>query len=452
MANKKRQLHLGAFVFGVGHHIAAWRHPQTDTEGLFTLEFYKRFALTAERGKFDMVFIEDIPALADPFETAVRHTVPVRAEPLTLLSAIAAVTSRIGLAGTVSTTYSEPFHVARKFASLDHLSGGRAAWNVVTTAMDAASRNFGKDRHLDHAVRYERAREYVNVVKGLWDSWEEDAILGDQASGVFADLTKVRPIDHRGRFFSVRGPLNVPRTPQGHPVIVQAGSSDTGQDFAAEVAEAVFTAWQTLEEAQAFYRSLKGRLAKYGRTPDDLKIMPGILPFIGSTEQEAKRLEEEFQELVLPEVGLGMVSRLLRVDLSGLPLDGPVPDLPDAEHVNGGKSRYQLIVDMARREKLTIRQLVSRVTGARGHQTFAGAPEQIADHLAHYFEQRACDGFNIMPPYFPGGLDAFVDHVIPILQRRGLFREEYEGATLRDHLGLEKPIRSRVTQGSNSFI
>ncbi|WP_282940615.1 LLM class flavin-dependent oxidoreductase [Paenibacillus sp. RC67] len=439
MGETKRQLHLGAFLYGVGHHIAAWRYPLTDSLGLFTFEFYKRFAQTAERGKFDMIFIEDIPSLPEQLKTAVQYTVPVRAEPLTLLSTLASVTSHIGLAGTVSTTYSEPFHVARKFASLDHLSRGRAAWNAVTTSMEITSQNFGQDHHLDHAVRYERAQEFVEVVTSLWDSWEEGALHIDKASGLFADADKVNAIRHQGKFFSVQGPLSIPRTPQGRPVLVQAGSSETGQDFAAKTAEVVFTAWQTLEEAQTFYSSLKGRLGKYGRKRESLKILPGILPVIGSTEQEAREKEAYLQELVLPEVGLSMVSRTLRVDLSSYPLDGPVPDLPDATNINGGKSRYQLLVDMARRDKLTIRQLVARVTGARGHKTIHGTPEQIANHLEDWFTNGGCDGFNIMPPYFPGGLDEFVDHVIPILQKRGLYRTEYNGTTLRDHLGLEIP-------------
>lgn len=439
MGDKNRQLHLGAFVYGVGHHIAAWRHPETDTQGLFTFDFYKRFAQTAERGKFDMIFVEDIPALPEDLETAVKYTIPVRAEPLTLLSALASVTKRIGLAGTVSTTYSEPFHVARKFASLDHLSHGRAAWNAVTTSMEATSRNFGKDHHLDHSLRYERAQEFVEVVTSLWDSWEEGALRIDKTSGVFADPSLLHYTHHQGKHFSVRGPLHIPRTPQGRPVLVQAGSSETGQEFAAQTAEVVFTAWQTLEEAQLFYRSLKGRLGKYGRQPDQLKILPGVLPIIGSTEQEAKEKEAYLQELVLPEVGLSMVSRMLRIDLSTYPLDSLVPELPDATDINGGKSRYQLLVDMARREQLTIRQLVARVTGARGHQTISGTPEQIADHLERYFTSGACDGFNIMPPYLPGGLDEFVDHVIPVLQNRGLFRKDYNGHTLRDHLGLQVP-------------
>ncbi|WP_127529281.1 LLM class flavin-dependent oxidoreductase [Paenibacillus kobensis] len=443
MSASQRQIRLGAFVFGVGHHIAAWRHPNTNTGGLLTFDFYKHFARTAERGKFDMVFIEDIPSLNEPHDTAVRHTVPVRAEPLTLLSAIASVTERIGLVGTASTTYNEPFHVARKFASLDHLSKGRAAWNVVTTGMEAASLNFGKDHHLAHKLRYERADEFVSVVTSLWDSWEPDALIIDKSSGIFADSSKVHPIRHQGEHFSVRGPLSVPHTPQGRPVIVQAGSSDTGQEFAARTAEVVFTAWQTLEEAQQFYRSLKGRMPKYGRSPHSLLVMPGILPIIGSTEQEAREAEQYLQDLVLPEVGLSMVSRTLRVDLSQYSLDELVPDLPDAVDINGGKSRYQLLVDMARREKLTIRQLIARVTGARGHHTFAGTPEQIADHLEEWFLNYGCDGFNIMPPILPSGLEQFVEHVIPILQRRGLFRTEYEGHTLRDNLGLEVPIHPR---------
>ncbi|MFC5450397.1 LLM class flavin-dependent oxidoreductase [Paenibacillus aestuarii] len=436
---QKRQLHLGAFIFGVGHHVAAWRYPETDTNGLLKFDFYRRFAQTAERGKLDMIFVEDIPTLPEKLDTAVRHTVPVRAEPLTLLSALASATKRIGLAGTVSTTYSEPFHVARKFASLDHLSGGRAAWNAVTTSMEITAQNFGRDFHLDHALRYERAKEFVDVVTGLWDSWEDDAVVADKASGVFAHPDKVHAVNHQGQHFSVQGPLNVHRSPQGRPVVVQAGSSEAGQDFAAQTAEVVFTAWQTLEEARSFYKSLKSRLPLYGREPESLKILPGVLPVIGRTEAEAAEKEAQLQELVHPAVGLGMVSNILRVDLSAYPLDGPLPELPDATDVNGGKSRYQLLLDMARREQLTIRQLIARVTGARGHRTIAGTPVQIADQLEAWFTQEACDGFNIMPPYLPGGLEEFVDLVVPELQRRGLFRTDYEGRTLRDHLGLARP-------------
>ncbi|MDR6550548.1 LLM class flavin-dependent oxidoreductase [Paenibacillus qinlingensis] len=450
MGNTKKQLHLGAFIFGVGHHVAAWRHPHTDTKGLLTLDFYRKFAQIAERGKFDMIFVEDIPTLPERLDTAVRHTVPVRAEPLTLLSALASVTKHIGLAGTVSTTYSEPYHVARKFASLDHLSGGRAAWNVVTTSMEITAQNFGRDHHLDHSLRYERAKEFVDVVTALWDSWEEDALVIDKASGIFADPDKVHTTAHQGTHFSVRGPLNVPRTPQGRPVIVQAGSSTTGQAFAAQTAEVVFTAWQTLAEAQGFYASLKGQLPAYGRSPDELKIMPGILPIIGRTEEEAREKEAALQELVHPSVGLSMVSGVLRHDLSAYPLDGPLPDLPDSTEINGGKSRYQLILDMARREQLTIRQLIARVTGARGHRTIAGTPVQIADMLEEWFLKEACDGFNIMPPYLPEGLEQFVDLVVPELQRRGLYRTAYTGRTLREHLGLAQP-KNRYTKSAISL-
>ncbi|NMO94895.1 LLM class flavin-dependent oxidoreductase [Paenibacillus lemnae] len=452
MSKRSGQLKLGAFIYGVGHHIAAWRHPESDSSGFLKLDYYKRFAQIAERGLFDMIFVEDVPSLPEPLDTAVAHTLSARAEPVTLLSALAGVTEHIGLAGTVSTTYSEPYHVARKFASLDQLSHGRAAWNVVTTSMEAASHHFGKDHHLDHALRYERAREFVDVVTSLWDSWEEGAVLMDRIRGVFADPNKVHDVSYNGRFFNVEGPLTVPRSPQGRPVIVQAGSSDTGQEFAAQTAEVVFTAWQTLQEAQAFYHSLKSRLVKYGRTYDQLKIMPGVLPIIGSTEQEAKEKEAYLQELVVPEVGLQMVSRILRVDLSGYPLDNPVPDLPDAEEINGGKSRYQLLVDMARRDRLTIRGLIARVTGARGHQTIAGTPEQIADHLELYFNSRGCDGFNIMPPYLPGGLEEFVDHVVPILQQRGLYRTAYTGTTLREHLGLAVPDNKFISNTSGRDI
>ncbi|MEC0228220.1 LLM class flavin-dependent oxidoreductase [Paenibacillus alba] len=439
-SSKQRQLHLGAFVFGVGHHVAAWRYPESDTNGLLKLDFYRQFAQAAERGKFDLIFVEDIPVLPEQWERAVNYTLPVRAETMTLLSALASATKHIGLVGTVSTTYNEPFHVARKFASLDHLSQGRAGWNAVTTSLDHTAKNFGRDQHLEHSLRYERAKEFVDVVKALWESWEEDALLMDEAGAHWVNPDKVHEINHQGTHFSVRGPLNIHRPPQGQPVIVQAGSSTTGQAFAAQAAEVVFTAWQTLEEAQSFYTQLKSQLPAYGRSSEELKILPGILPFIGSTEEEAQEKEAAFQDLVLPTVGYGMLQNMLKVDLSSYPLDSPLPTLPDAAEINGGKSRYQLLLDMTRRENLTVRQLIHRVTGARGHRTMAGTPKQIADLMEDWFVNEACDGFNIMPPYLPGGLNAFVDLVIPELQRRGLFRTEYEGTTLRDHLGLEKPI------------
>lgn len=436
---EQRQLRLGAFLFQVGHHVASWRYPDTDAQGILQHEFYEHFAQTAERGKFDMIFLADTLAVVDRFKTNIKHTVTVRPEPITLLSYLAGVTEHIGLAATVSTSYHEPYNLAREFSCLDHLSGGRAAWNVVTSGRDEEAHNFSQGRHLAHDKRYERAREFVDVVTSLWDSWEDGAIVADKENGLFADPSKVHELNHRGEFFAVRGPLNLPRSPQGRPVVIQAGASETGKHLAAQTAEVVFTAWQTLEEAQLFYRSVKDLAVTYGRSPNDILIMPGIFPVIGATEEEAREKEALLQSQVLPAVGLSMLSASLNVDLTGYPLDGPLPDLPELQQVNGGKSRFQLVSDMARREGLTIRQLMYRVTGARGHRTIYGTPVQIADQLEEWFKGGACDGFNIMPPYLPGGLEEFVDLVIPELQRRGLFRTEYEGTTLRDHLGLTRP-------------
>ncbi|MFN6563481.1 MAG: LLM class flavin-dependent oxidoreductase [Nostoc sp. ChiSLP01] len=440
--SQKKQIKLGAFLPGSGHHVAAWRHPNSQADGGLNFQHYKRLAQTAERGKFDMLFLADGLAVWDQgkgreaFSRSGQFS--VHFEPLTLLSALSVVTEHIGLVATASTTYDEPFHLARKFASLDYLSGGRAGWNVVTSSAEAAAKNFSQEEHLEHALRYERAREFLEVTSKLWDSWEDDAFLRDKESGIYFDPDKLHIPNHKGEYFSVRGPLNVARPIQGYPVIVQAGSSEAGQDLAAQTAEAIFTAQQTLAEAQAFYSGVKGRLSKYGRSPDRLKIMPGVFPVIGRTEEEAKEKYQQLQELIHPSVGLGLLSGLIGGhDLSKYPLDGPLPDLPDT---NGGKSRLQLITDLARRENLTIRQLYLWIAGARGHRTILGTPEQIADQLEDWFVNDGADGFNIMPPWLPGGLDEFVDLVIPELQRRGLFRTEYEGRTLRENLGLPRPV------------
>jgi FMN-dependent oxidoreductase (nitrilotriacetate monooxygenase family) len=444
MGNEKRQLRLGAFFMIPGHHVAAWRHPEAQANNVLKFDFYKKLAKTAERGKFDMIFLADGYAAGRLSAAATDKTVTVRPEPFTLLSALSAVTEKIGLVGTVSTTFNEPFHVARKFASLDHLSGGRAGWNVVTSQSQAEANNFGGEDHLLHELRYERALEFVDVVTKLWDSWEDDALVVDKVSGVFADAEKVHQLDHKGKWFSVQGPLNISRSPQGHPVVVQAGSSEAGKELAAQTAEVIFTAWKTLEEAQVFYRDVKGRLAKYGRSHDELKIMPGVFPIIGRTEQEARQKKALLEDLIPPEAGVGLLSAMIGVDLSGYPLDGPLPELPELEQINGGKSRFQLIKDLAEREGLTIRKLYQHIAGARGHREILGTPEQIADQLEEWFNNGAADGFNIMPPYLPGGLDDFVDLVIPELQRRGLFRTEYTGNTLRDNLGLARPANQFI--------
>ncbi|MFF3322563.1 LLM class flavin-dependent oxidoreductase [Streptomyces sp. NPDC002889] len=439
-ADTPRQFHLNAFLMNAGHHDAAWRHPLTQPERITDLSYFQELARTAERGKLDSLFLADGVALWGN----ARYNAVGGFEPLTLLSALAVATEHIGLIATVSTTFNEPFHVARKFASLDHLSGGRAGWNIVTSGNVAEARNFGREEHPEHALRYERAAEFLDVTKRLWDSWRDDAPVIDRERGVYSEEGAVRSIDHRGTHFRVDGPLNVQRSPQGHPLLVQAGSSEDGKEFAARYAEAVFTAQQTLADGQTFYKDLKSRLAKYGRTAGQLKILPGICPVIGATETEARALEDELTGLQVPEYGLQQLSGMLGTDLTGLPLDGPLPELPEEQDINGNKSRFTLVAELARRESLTIRELIARLGGGRGHRVFAGTPEQIADQLEEWFTQGAADGFNIMPPLLPGGLDDFVDHVVPLLQQRGLFRTEYAGHTLRDHYGLERPAGRRA--------
>ncbi len=436
MGQAKRQMNLNVFLMNAGHHEAAWRHPETEPHHITDIRYFQRLAQIAEEAKFDSLFLADGLAISQN----IKHGAFVGLEPFTLLSALAAVTDHIGLIGTVSTTYNEPFHVARKFASLDHISKGRAGWNIVTSGSEFEAMNFSRDSHLEHSKRYERAKEFLQVTTSLWDSWEDDAIVIDRSSGAFADNDKVREINHVGETFKVRGPLNIPRSPQGYPVLVQAGSSEDGKEFAAEYAEAIFTAQQTLAEAQQFYSDVKGRLAKYGRRPEQLKILPGICAVIGHTESEAKEKELELNELTVPEYGLNQLSNMLKVDLFSYPLDGPLPELPSLEDINGNKSRFQLVADLAKRDKLTIRQLIHRLAGGRGHRTFAGTAIQVADQLEEWFTNGASDGFNVMPPYLPGGLEEFAQQVIPELQRRGLFRTEYSGSTLREHFGLSRPV------------
>ncbi|HET9656556.1 MAG TPA: LLM class flavin-dependent oxidoreductase [Kineosporiaceae bacterium] len=431
-----RQLTLNAFLLNVGHHEAAWRHPRTDPHAPADVQHFIELARIAERAKLDSIFFADGLALWND----IRYNATLRYEPITLLSAIAQATTHIGLIATASTTYYHPYLLARAFASLDHLSRGRAGWNIVTSASDAEAANFGLDAQVPHAERYARAAEFVDVVTRLWDSWDDDALVLDQAAGVYADPDKVHAVDHVGERFTVAGPLNVPRPPQGHPVLVQAGSSEDGKEFAARYAEAVFTAQRSLADGQAFYADLKGRLSRYGRSPDQIKILPGISPVLGSTEAEALRLLDELDELTSPEYGLNQLAGMTGLDLRGLSLDDPLPtDLPGEQTVTGQQSRYSLVLDLARREKLTIRQLLRRLAGGRGHRVFAGTPEQVADELQLWFDNGAADGFNVMAPLLPGGLEDFTTQVVPILQARGLFRTEYPGTTLRDTYGLARP-------------
>jgi FMN-dependent oxidoreductase (nitrilotriacetate monooxygenase family) len=437
-----RQLRLNAFLMSTGHHEASWRLAESDPTSNTDVAHFVRLAQTAERGLMDSVFFADSPALFG--EVGRRPAGSL--EPTVLLTAMGAATTHIGLIATASTSYNDPFNLARRFASLDHVSGGRAGWNIVTTATLEAARNFGLDELPAHADRYRRAREFVEVAVKLWDSWEDDAVLADREGGRWGDTDKVHPIEHVGQHFRVRGPMNLPRSPQGRPVLVQAGSSQDGRDFAAQHAEAIFTAQQTLEDAQEFYADIKARATTFGRDPERLLVLPGIVPAIGSTEAEARALEEELDALILPEYARRQLARTLRVAPERLPLDEQLPDdLPDEDQIEGAKSRYTLIVTLARRERLTVRQLIGRLGGGRGHRTFSGTPEQVADAIEHWFTHGAADGFNVMPPALPSGLEAFVDHVVPILQRRGLFRTEYTGSTLRDHYGLDRPDSQYAT-------
>ncbi|HSN37015.1 MAG TPA: LLM class flavin-dependent oxidoreductase [Arthrobacter sp.] len=437
MSTLGRTLHLNAFLMSTGHHEASWRLPESNPHASTDVRHYQNLARIAERGTFDSVFFADSPVIYG----SVGRRPAGKLEPTVLLTALAAATERIGLIATASTTYNDPFNLARRFASVDFVSGGRAGWNVVTTAGPDAARNFGIEDQPSHASRYERAAEFLEVAGKLWDSWDDDAILADKDAGVWADPDRVRAIGHEGKYFRVQGPLNVPRSPQGHPLIVQAGSSEDGKDLAARYAEAVFTAQQTLPDAQRFYADLKARTAAAGRNPDGVKILPGIVPVIASTEAEAKRLEQELDDLIKPEYARIELARILRVNPEDLPLDRQLPaDLPDEDSIEGAKSRYTLIVELARREQLTVRQLIGRLGGGRGHRTFSGTPDQVADAIQLWFENGAADGFNIMPAVLPSGLETFVDHVVPVLRRRGLFRTNYTGTTLREHYGLERPV------------
>jgi FMN-dependent oxidoreductase (nitrilotriacetate monooxygenase family) len=432
-----RQLKLGAFLMATGHHVAAWRHPDVPADAGLDFAHYKHLAQIAEAAKFDALFIAD--SLAAPIgRIASRMARSEHFEPLTLLSALSVVTERIGLIATATTSYNEPYHVARKFASLEHLSGGRSGWNLVTSDNAAEAQNFGRDQHIGHADRYSRAREFHRVVTGLWDSWEDDAFVRDKLGGTYYQPEKVHVLDHVGEHFRVKGPLNVARSPQGQPVIVQAGSSEAGRELAAETAEVVFTAQTSLAGAQAFYADLKGRLGRYGRSTDSLKIMPGVFVVVGRTESEAQEKYETFQQLVEPEVGVALLGRMLgNFDLSKYPLHGPLPELPLTE--SGQQSRQALLTELAGRENLSLAELGRKIAGGRGHYSVIGTAQQIADRLQEWFEHGAADGFNVLVPHLPGGLEDFASEVVPELQRRGLFRTEYEGRTLRENLGLPRP-------------
>jgi alkanesulfonate monooxygenase len=434
--SKARQLHLGAFMRPVSIHTGAWRYPGAFPDANFNFAHMQRFAQTLERGRFDAFFMADhLAVLNMPIEALKRSHTVTSFEPFTLLSALAASTSHIGLVATGSTTFDAPYHVARRFASLDHISGGRAGWNIVTTSNPDAALNFGLEEHIEHGERYTRAREFYDVVTGLWDSFADDAFIRDVETGIYFDPDKMHVLNHKGKYYSVRGPLNIARPVQGWPVIVQAGASDAGRQLAAETAEVVFAAGGNLAGAQRFYADVKSRTEKAGRNPDHLKILPGALVVVGDTVDEAREKRARLDGLVNYANAIASLSIALGHDASGFDPDGPLPDIPET---NASKSGRERVIDLAKRDNLTVRQLAQRLGGYGGH-AFVGTPSTIADQMEEWLVSRGSDGFNVMFPYLPEGLDDFVDRVVPELQRRGIFRREYEGKTLRENLGLPRP-------------
>lgn len=430
-----RHMKLGLSMRYLGYHMAAWRHPEVPAAGALDYRYFLDNAQKAEAAKFDMIFFADglgIRATDNPAGSLARDMRNAELEPLTLLAAIAARTSHIGLVATASTTYNEPFHVARKYASIDHISGGRAGWNVVTSWSNEEARNFGRDEHLGYEERYERADEFVEVVKALWNSWEDDAFIRDKDSGIFYDESKLHVPNHKGKHFQVRGPLNSARTPQGRPLIVQAGASEAGRALAARTADLVYSNSHNIDHARAYYRDLKRRLADHGREPGDLLVMPGITPFVGKTRQEARDKFDQLQELIEPTSGLASLYNALG-DLSAYPVDGPVPDIEPNHNVH---SIAENLLAMAKAENLTIRQLYQRVAASYTVHMLIGTPEDVVDEMEAWFKGEAADGFNICPATLPHGIDDMASLVVPELRRRGLFRTEYEGTTLRQNLGL----------------
>jgi FMN-dependent oxidoreductase (nitrilotriacetate monooxygenase family) len=434
--SKSRQMRLGAFMRPVSIHTAAWRYPGGTPDANFNFAHLKRFAQKLEQGKFDAFFMADhLAVLNMPMEALKRSATVTSFDPPTLLPALAVVTEHLGLIATASTTFDEPYHVARRFAALDHLSGGRAGWNVVTTSNPDAALNFGLEEHVEHGDRYKRGREFVDVVTGLWDSWADDAFIRDVESGIYFDPEKLHVLNHKGPYFSVRGPLNVARPIQGWPVIVQAGASEAGRQLAAETAEVIFAAPGNLAGGKSFYADVKGRMDALGRPRDNLKILPGALVIVGDTVDEARAKRAHLDSLVHYESAIASLSIAIGHDATKFDPDGPLPDIPET---NASKSGRERAIALAKRENLTVRQLAQRFGGYAG-LSFVGTPKTIVDEMEQWLVEDGSDGFNIMFPYLPAGLDDFVDRVVPELQRRGIFRREYEGRTLRENLGLPRP-------------
>ena len=438
-AVRSRMMKLGVLMHPAGQHLAAWRHPDGHPDGGFGLGYLQNLARIAEAAKFDFLFTADMMSLRDaPNEVIARCAqLTFSAEPMTMMASLSAVTTHIGFIVTQSTTYSYPYTVARQMASLDVLSGGRAAWNVVTSTQLNEAGNFGLEHTLDHSLRYARAQEFVEAVKGLWASRDNDLVLADKNSGILFDPARFRPYRHNGQFLTVDGVLNVPPSPQGHPVLVQAGSSGPGRDLAASIGEIVFVQSPNLEGGQEYYRDIKRRAREKGRDPNEVLVMPGFTPVIGKTRQEAEGLLTELDALIDPELSIPILSHWMHVDLSGYEIDGPLPDITDVS--NKSHSSREVVREFVGDRSLTIREVAAWVASSMGHNRVIGTPEEIADAMQHWFENEACDGFLISPLIYPSGLQQFADEVIPILQERGLFRTEYEGATLRANLGLPFP-------------
>ncbi|WP_426420537.1 LLM class flavin-dependent oxidoreductase [Bradyrhizobium genosp. A] len=443
------EMKLGVMLQSVGYHEGAWRDPNVPANGGVNIDNYAHLAALAEGAAFHFIFLADHPSvLARNDAHLARVSRNEEFEPLTLLSALSSRTQAIGLVATATTTYHQPYHLARMFASLDHLSRGRAAWNIVTSGHDSEAQNFGDETLPNHDTRYARAREFVDVVKGLWDTWEDDAFIRDKQSGIFADTTKLHLINHQGNYLSVRGPLNIARPPQGYPVLIQAGASDVGRRFAAEVGEVVFTAEPSLENGKRYYAALKERARAFGREDDQVLVMPGIVPIVGRTKQEASEKLQRLQSYTHIDVQIGLAERLLNADLRSMDLDSLVPEtLPQTNLI---QSRQKLLLDLAARQKLTWRQLIRLVSDGKGHLTVVGTPDEIAEVMVDTFDQHAADGFNVMPVTFPGELKDFVELVVPELRRRGKFRSEYSGQTLRENLGLKRPLNRFTQAGAGS--
>jgi FMN-dependent oxidoreductase (nitrilotriacetate monooxygenase family) len=433
---EKRQLKLGAFMRPVSIHTGAWRYPGAYPDANFNLAHLREFAQTLERGRFDAFFMADhLAVLNMPVNALKRSHTVTSFEPFTLLSYLAGATERIGLVATASTTFEAPYHIARRFASLDHISQGRAGWNIVTTANPDSALNFGLEEHVEHDERYRRAREFYDVVTGLWDSFSDRAFVRDVEAGIYFDPEQMHVLDHKAKYFSVRGPLNIARPVQGWPVIVQAGSSEAGRQLAAETAEVVFGAQATLAAGQRFYSDVKSRMEKLGRPREHMKILPGAFVVVGESVAEAREKRERLDSLVHYDSCIASLSVALGQDASGFDPDGPLPEIPETNASQSGRER---VVELARREKLSVRQLAQRF-GGFGGLSFVGTPQTIADEMEAWLVGEGSDGFNVMFPYLPGGLLDFVDKVVPELQRRGIFRRQYEGPTLRENLGLPRP-------------